>query len=111
MNYYQRLKDIREDRDITQLEAAAHLGIFQTQLSCYELGKKMMGIDKYIALAKYYNVSLDYLCGILETPEPLFRGSKPPKTTPRPNEEEKLLQAYKKAPSKIKNAIKTLLEI
>ena len=32
----------------------------------------MMGIDKYIILAKYYNVSLDYLTGLIETPRPLY---------------------------------------
>ena len=66
MNYFQRLKDVREDKDITQKEAAEYLQISQTQLSRYELGKQMMGIDKYIKLAKFYDVSLDYLAGIAE---------------------------------------------
>ena len=69
MNYYQRLKDIREDNDKSQAEIAEVLQIQQTQYSRYELGKQMMGIDKYIKLAKYYNISLDYLTGIKDTPE------------------------------------------
>ena len=68
MNHFQRLKDVREDKDITQKEAAEYLQISQTQLSRYELGKQMMGIDKYIKLAKFYNVSLDYLAGITDKP-------------------------------------------
>lgn len=64
MNYYQRIKDLREDRDLKQEEIAKVLNIKQTQYSRYELGKNMMGIDKYIILAKYYNVSLDYLAGL-----------------------------------------------
>ncbi|MBQ8357509.1 MAG: helix-turn-helix transcriptional regulator [Clostridia bacterium] len=71
MNHYQRLKDIREDRDLTQKDIASVLGIQQTHYSKYELGKQKMGIDKYIILAKYYNISIDYLAGIVDTPRKL----------------------------------------
>ena len=111
MNFYQRLKDLREDRDLSQEDLANLLQTSQQQYGKYELGKQKMSIERYIFLSKYYNVSLDYLCGILDTPEPLWRGSKPPKITPRPSEEEKLLNTYRSAPTKIKNVIKTLLEI
>lgn len=69
MNYYERLRHIREDRDIKQETIAKYLEIQQTQYSRYERGKQMMGIDKYIKLAKYYNISLDYICGITDTPK------------------------------------------
>lgn len=72
VNYYQRLKDIREDHDLKQENIAHFLGINQTQYSRYELGKQMMGIDKYIKLAQYYNVSLDYLVGLINEPRPLI---------------------------------------
>ena len=71
MNHYQRLKDIREDHDMDQKEIAALLKTTQQQISKYETGKQMMGIDKYIVLAKHYNVSLDYLTGLVEVPRPL----------------------------------------
>ena len=71
MNHYQRLKDIREDHDVDQKEIAALLKTTQQQISKYETGKQMMGIDKYIVLAKHYNVSLDYLTGLVEVPRPL----------------------------------------
>lgn len=71
MNYFQRLKDVREDNELKQEEIAKVLGIQQTHYSRYERGKCMMGIDKYIKLAKFYNVSLDYLAGLTNTPRTL----------------------------------------
>ena len=68
MNYYQRLRDIREDLDKSQADIAEILGIQQTQYSRYERGSQKMGIDKYIILARYYNISLDYLCGLVDKP-------------------------------------------
>ena len=111
MNYYQRLKDVREDHDLNQEDIANLLKTSQQQYGKYELGKQKMSIERYIFLSKYYNISLDYLCGILETPEPLWRGTPAPKIKRKINEEEKIIQAYKKAPQKIKNVIKTILEI
>lgn len=72
VNHYQRIKDLREDRDLKQEQVAEILKIKQTQYSRYELGKQMMGIDKYIKLAKFYDVSLDYLTGIIDDPRPLY---------------------------------------
>lgn len=69
MNFYQRLRDIREDFEKTQQEIADYLHIRRQQYCKYENGKQMMGIDKYIKLAKYYNISLDYLSGIIQTPK------------------------------------------
>lgn len=69
MNFYQRLRDVREDNNLKQEEVAKLLRINQTQYSRYELGKNMMGIDKYIVLAKFYNVSIDYLAGIVDEPK------------------------------------------
>ena len=71
-NHYQRLKDLREDHDLTQADIAEILQTTQEQVSKYEIGKQMMGVDKYIKLAKFYNVSLDYLTGIIDTPKKLF---------------------------------------
>ena len=73
MNYYQRLRDIREDRDLTQADIAKILQIEQSDYSKYERGVHMMGIDKYIKLAQYYNISIDYLCGQIDKPERLYR--------------------------------------
>ena len=71
ITHYQRLKDLREDHDLSQEDIAKVLQTTQEQVSKYETGRQMMGIDKYIKLAKYYNVSLDYLTGLIDTPRKL----------------------------------------
>ena len=71
MTHYQRLKDLREDHDLTQSDVAEILQTTREQVSKYETGKQMMGADKYIKLAKYNNVSLDYLMGLIDTPRKL----------------------------------------
>ena len=76
MNYYQRLRDLREDHDLTQIDIAQMLFTSQAAYSRYELGRQMMGIDKYITLAKYYNVSLDYLAGIVDEPRPIYKSAR-----------------------------------
>lgn len=76
MNYYQRLKDTREDRNLTQEQIAKILQIGQSDYSKYERGVNMMGIDKYITLAIFYNVSLDHLCGLINEPKPLYENKK-----------------------------------
>ena len=73
MNYYQRIKDLREDKDLNQEQIAQILKTTRQQISKYETGKQMMGIDKYIKLAKYFNVSLDYIAGLIDFPEKLER--------------------------------------
>ena len=72
MNAYQRLKDLREDKDLKQTDIAKLLGTTRQQIGKWENGIQSMGIDKYITLAKFYNVSLDYLAGLVETPKKLY---------------------------------------
>lgn len=72
MNYYERLKDVREDNDLTQIDIANLLGTTRQQVSKWETGVQMMGVDKYITLAKHYNISVDYLLGLVDTPRKLF---------------------------------------
>lgn len=71
MNRFQRLRDIRQDHDLTQKQIAEILRIGQSDYSKYERGVNMMGIDKYMLLARYYNVSLDYLTGLTSIPKTL----------------------------------------
>ena len=66
-----RLKDMREDRDLKQSDIAKILKTTQEQISKWENGVQLMGIDKYMILAEYYNVSIDYLCGLIDTPKKL----------------------------------------
>lgn len=71
MNYYIRLRDLREDNDLTQDDIAKLLETTRQQVSKWENGTQKMGIDKYIKLAIYYNVSLDYLAGLTDKPKKL----------------------------------------
>jgi len=61
---YPRLRDLREDRDMMQKEIAAVLGIDQRVYSNYETGKREIPTRFVIALAKYYDVSTDYILGL-----------------------------------------------
>ncbi len=66
----ERLKDIREDRDLTQKEIANVLGIPQQNYSRYEMGVVKMPVEKYEILADFYNVSVDYLIGRTDNKKP-----------------------------------------
>ncbi len=71
MNINNRLKDIREDFDKTQEEIAKVVGTSQSYYAQYETGKRGIPFERAIILAKYYNVSLDYLAGLIDTPRKL----------------------------------------
>ena len=65
-----RIKDLREDRDVTQKEIAAYLHIRQNTYSQYENGQRQLPIECLIALARYYNTSTDYILGLTEERKP-----------------------------------------
>ena len=67
MKYYEIIRALREDSDYTQREIAGLLGIGQRTYSDYESGKTRIPVDSLIVLAKHYNVSMDYICGLTET--------------------------------------------
>lgn len=66
----ERLREIREDKDITQNEIAKILKMSQVQYSRYETGVRLIPIDKLILLANYYNTSVDYLIGLTNIRKP-----------------------------------------
>ena len=61
--YFQRLKDLREDNDLRQVDVAEFLGTSQTVYSTYELGKKDIPVRHLVKLADLYNVPTDYILG------------------------------------------------
>ncbi len=61
--YFDRLKDLREDNDLTQREVAAYLKTTQQVYSRYENGLNEIPIRHIIALSNFYNVSCDYILG------------------------------------------------
>lgn len=63
MSYYPRLRDLREDNDMTQSGVAKKLFITQQQYSLYERGYRDIPTAALIALADLYNTSVDYILG------------------------------------------------
>ena len=66
---YPRIRDLREDHDLTQTELARILGMSQTGYSKYETGENDIPTSILIQLARYYNTSVDYLLGETNNPK------------------------------------------
>lgn len=70
---YQRIRDLREDSDLTQTAVASKLHCSQQVYSNYELGQRMIPPDVLITLAQFYGTSVDYLLGLTNVREPYPR--------------------------------------
>ena len=66
---YKRIRDLREDRDLTQKEMAKALSCSQQVYSNYELGQRDIPTDVLIKLSAFYKVSVDYILGISDNPK------------------------------------------
>lgn len=66
-----RIRDLREDKGLSQQDIAKILKTTQQQYSKIEMGKSDISGEKLILLAKFYNVSADYLLGLIDTPRKL----------------------------------------
>ena len=69
--HYRRLRDLREDHDLTQDQLVAMLGLNKTTYTNYEQGKREIPFALVIRLAQFYNVSIDYIAELSNTPTPL----------------------------------------
>ena len=67
---YPRLRDLREDHDLTQTKLAKILGMSQTGYSKYETGENDIPTTILIKLSKFYGVSVDYLLDLTDFPDP-----------------------------------------
>ena len=65
---YQKIRDLREDRDLKQKDLAAYLNCSQRAYSNYELGNRNIPNEVLIKLANFYDVSIDYLLGQTKNP-------------------------------------------
>ena len=70
MGYYKRVRELREDHDLTQRAVAAELGITQPQYFRYEQGYRDIPTDILIRLADLYETSTDYILGRTDCPAP-----------------------------------------
>lgn len=73
MPIYQRLKDLREDEDKSQAEIAEVIGTSQQYYGKYETGQRPIPFERVIELAKYYNVTIDYIAGLTNEKRPLYK--------------------------------------
>ncbi len=73
MNYRERLKDVREDKDLTQAQVGKIINKSQQGYNHIEMGRAELKIDDLILLCKYYNLSADYLIGLIDKPLPYDR--------------------------------------
>ena len=65
-----RLKDLREDKDLTQKEVANLINVSQVGYSYYELEKREIDINSLKILAKFYHTSIDYIVGLTNQKDP-----------------------------------------
>ncbi len=66
---YKRIRDMREDRDLSQKQLAEVLSCSQQVYSNYELGQREIPLELLIRLARFYNTSIDYLLGESDDPK------------------------------------------
>ena len=69
MGYYRRIRELREDHDLTQRQLAEKLSMTQTQYFRYEQGYRDIPTDILIALAEMYRTSTDYILGLTNNPQ------------------------------------------
>ena len=100
-----RLRDLREDRDLKQADVARILHISQQYYQRYEAGKNELPLRHAITLAKFYNVSLDYIAGLSPLPRPLQEDG----SNPTLMRQMQLLEGLEAADQKTKRAILALL--
>ena len=70
---YERIRDLREDHDLRQIDVAKMLGMSQTGYSKYETGENDVPTTILIKLAGIYNTSTDYILGLTDNPVPYSR--------------------------------------
>lgn len=64
LNFGERIRNLREDKDLTQSELGEQVNMTQRKISYIERGKYEPSIDDIVSLCKFFNVSSDYLLGI-----------------------------------------------
>ena len=75
---YGRIRDLRNDRGLTQQQIAELLNVSQNTYSQYEIGTSRFPLDTVVKLAEFYEVSVDYLVGLTDDPTPYPRKRKLP---------------------------------
>ena len=70
---FQRIRDLREDKDLNQKSIAEYLGIGMSTYQRYERGELQISLENTVMLAKFYGVSIDYIAGLTNDKRGLTR--------------------------------------
>jgi len=70
LTHLERIRALREDRELTQQQIADLLGVGQKTYSDYELGRTRIPLESMVILASFYNVNMDYICGLSDAKHP-----------------------------------------
>ena len=108
MAHYQRLRDLREDADKTQQEIADYLGTSAQHYGKYESGKAEIPLERAVLLAKYYNVSLDYIAGISSIRHPLTSDNSP---SPTEILSDKITQLSENEKQAVKDTLSSIIDM
>ena len=73
MHYTERIRALREDHDLTQKQIASIHYVGQTVYTSYEINKILIKLESMILMAKFYNVDLNYICGVSDQKRPFPR--------------------------------------
>ena len=71
MKVYKRIRDLREDKDLSQTQVAKEINVSQRTYSYYENGERTIPPEILVALAKFHNVTVDYILEITDNPTPI----------------------------------------
>lgn len=69
MKFNERLKELRLSNNISQVQLAKDIGVSRTMVQIYESGEKEPTLSKLIIISNFFNVSIDYLCGLTDNPK------------------------------------------
>ena len=110
MQHYQRIRDLREDCDLTQDTLCQKLYMNKSTYTYYEQGKHSVPLDFAVTLADFYHVSLDYLAGRTNIKETLVN-NKNRKLTALSPEEVKLIGQFRTLNKRNQNRLEDFIEI
>ena len=116
MQHYQRIRDLREDMDLTQEQLCKKLYMHKTTYVNYEHGNCKVPFEFAVTLAEFYNVTLDYLAGRTNIKEKFIsdrmrKFTPPPETKQFSPEELKLIEQYRTLNKRNKDRLEDFLEI
>lgn len=103
MQHYQRIRDLREDSDLTQQELCERLKMHKTTYTNYEQGKHTVPLDFALTLADFYDVSIDYIAGRTKFKHSMYREA-------LTEDEQELLVRFRKLSERSKGRVEQFIE-